>query len=152
MKRALLLIGTIAISSLGMQTQAQQSPSLYTLCFQKVQEMDYKEQYEKGKWHAEAWQTALMQKDLTEEKRLFDNTRYTSQHGTGGMTDGVMILIGMLYAKSDNEPYSVNSRASKCLMGEFRIYSEQPWSGVHQGFVENLSPELKALYWSLPTQ
>jgi len=115
--------------------------------------MDYKDQYGVGKFHAQAFQTALNQKDWSQEdKQYLDLSKLSSQHGIGGMTSRAVVLIGMLYAKNENKKYDPSSDWSMCLLGQFDIYETQAWSAVHSGFTDHLSPELKALYFSLPAQ
>ena len=153
MRRSLLLAG--ALVSLGMPAQAQDYDTFETIrrCRQNVLELNYEDGYAKGKFHAQAFQTALNQKDWSEEdKPYLDTSRFTSRHGLGGMTSGAQLLIAMLYAKMDGEPWNARSRTNACLMGEFNIYESQAWSAVHSGFTDHLSPELKILYFSLPTQ
>ena len=96
---------------------------------------------------------ALNRKDWNEvEKFYLDTSQYKTRHGVNGITRHAEELIGRMYSKMDNKPYSARSKTYACLMGEFRIYESQPWPGVHQGFIEHISDELKSLYFSLPAQ
>ena len=151
MKSMFLLAG--ALVSLGMPIQAQEFDFFETAmkCAEYVENSTYERGYDTGKFHAQAFQTALNRKDWTaEEKKYLDVSEFTSRHGIGGMTSGAQLLIMMLYAKMKNEPLDLRSRDNACLRGEFQIYKNQPWSPVHAGFTDHLSPELQSLYFSLP--
>ena len=153
MKRTLLLVGTLV--SFGMNVQAQEFDvrEIVRSCKENVSNLSWQMAYAKGKFHAQEFQTALNRKDWNEEEKYYlDTSQYTSRHGIDGITRRAEILIGRMYAKMDNKPYSIRSKTYACLMGEFQIYESQPWSGVHQGFIEYLSDELNSLYFSLPTQ
>ena len=141
--------------SLGMNVQAQAFDFFETVtrCEEIVDNLDYQDAYAKGKFHAQAFQTALNRKDWNEdEKKYLDLSKINSQHGLMGMTGKAELLIKMLYAKMENEPLNLRSRHNACLMGEFQIYRKQPWSPVHAGFTDHLSPELKGFYFSLQEQ
>ena len=113
-------------------------------CQEMVEAMDYSVQYELGKYFAQAWQTIFRQKDWTPEERAeFDPSRDTTRHGLGGMTSSAQVAITMYATKG--EPY----KTDYCLMGQMQIF-KQPWSGVHAGFTDHLSSELKTIYFSLP--
>ena len=153
MKRTLLLAGTLM--SLGMNVQAQEFDVRATVrnCKDYVSNLSWQMAYAKGKLHAQEFETALNRKDWNEEEKLLlDTSQYTSRHGVNGITRRAEELIGMMYAKMDDKPYSVRSKTYACLMGEFQIYGSQSWSGVHQGFIEHISDELNSLYFSLPAQ
>ena len=153
MKRTLLLVGTLV--SLGINVQAQDHDFFKTAirCGEIIDNLNYEDAYQKGRFHAQAFNTALSRKDWTaEESKYLDVSRFTSRHGLGGMTDGAQLLIKMLHAKIENKPLNLRSRDNACLMGEFQIYKKQPWSPVHSGFTDHLSPELRSFYFSLPAE
>ena len=136
----------ISLSLLGLPAAAMDMADLqaYSKCKEGVERMDYDDQYDLGKFFAQAWQTVLRQEDWTPEERAeFDPKDDTSRHGLNGMTSSAQIAITMWDTKG--EPF----KPDHCLMGQFQIF-RQPWSGVHNGFTDHLSSELKTLYFSLP--
>ena len=160
MRKIFLLVGALACTSMPAQAQSwleefETAEPFATIrrCEQSVLDMDYEDGYAEGKEHAQLFQTALNRKDWNEDEKQYLNTsRFTSRHGMGGMTSGAQLLIGMMFAKLDGEPWRASSPTNACLMGRFAIYRKQAWSAVHSGFTEHLSPELRNLYFSLPTQ
>ena len=126
----------------------------YIRCGEYVSNQDYKDQYQTGQTHAFLFEQALLRKDWNAEERKSLNFKnwVDSRHGTLSLTSSALTLIGMQSAKIDGRAFDVEAENFQCLMGQFAIYSEQPWSGVHSGFVDHLSPEMRSYYWSLPEQ
>ncbi len=151
MKKILLLLSTVSL--IGMPVKAWDYEGIQN-CEDAVVQMEYKEQYEMGKFHSEMFQEALYSKGWNEEQKKFyiDLSRYTSQHGDNGMTTKAQLLIGMYFAKRQNKKFDLKATFNQCLIGQFRIYSKRAWSPVHSGFTDHLSPQLKTLYFSLPSQ
>ena len=135
----------ISLSLLGLPSGAMDDDlRAYVKCKEGVERMDYADQYDLGKFFAQAWQTVLRQEDWTPEERAeFDPKRDTSRHGLGGMSGSAEVAIMMWQTKG--KEFVVD----RCLMGQFQIF-KQPWSGVHSGFTDHLSSDLKTLYFSLP--
>ena len=136
----------ISLSLLGLPAAAMDMADLqaYAKCKEGVERMEYDEQYDLGKFFAQAWQTVLRQEDWTPEERAeFDPKDDDSRHGLKGMSSSARVAIMMWQTKG--KEFEVD----RCLMGQFQIF-RQPWSGVHQGFTDHLSDELNSLYFSLP--
>ena len=139
MKKLALLI---SLSLFGLPAMADFEA--YSKCQEGVERMDYAEQYDLGKFFAQAWQTVLRQEDWTPEQRAeFDLKNVDSRHGLVSMTGAARLAIMMWQTKG--KEFEIDH----CLQGQFTIF-EQPWSGVHAGFTDHLSSELKTLYFSLP--
>ena len=156
MRKPLLLIALIS-ALLPVKEAHAQFPSAsdpYIRCSEYVSKQDYEEQYELGKAHAFLFQQALLRKDWNTEERKSLNFKawVDSRHGTLGLTGAALTLIGMASAKAKGEVFDASSDTMKCQMGQFSVYSETPWSGLHSGFEDHLSPELRSYYWSLPEQ
>ena len=143
-------------SCLGCVAQAQTFEEIaetHKKCKDIIENLGDSGQYEKGEFHSRAWQTALKMKNWTEDEKIYlDTSRFTSRHGDGGMTAAAQLLIAMMYAKMNTESFNIKGKTNSCLMGEFSIYKSRDWSAVHKGFTENLSPDLRSLYFSLPAR
>ena len=150
-----VVLGLITVL-LGIPAQAQtfeETAEIHQKCQEIIHNLDDKKQYAKGKFHAQAWQAALNLQGWTAAERVYlDTSQFTSRHSDGGMTDAAQLLIAMMYAKMNTEQFNIRGKTNSCLLGEFSIYKSSDWSEVHRGFVENLSPELRDLYFSLPSQ
>ena len=93
--------------SLGMIVHAQEFDVHATAKNRKdyVSNLSWQMAYAKGKFHAQAFQTALNRKDWNEEEELLlDTSQYTSRHGINGITRRDEELIGMMYAKWIKSP------------------------------------------------
>ena len=143
-------------SCLGCVAQAQTFEEIaetHKKCKDIIENLGDSGQYEKGEFHSRAWQTALKMKNWTEDEKIYlDTSRFASRHGDGGMTAAAQLLIAMMYAKMNTESFNIKGKTNSCLMGEFSIYKSRDWSAVHKGFTENLSPDLRSLYFSLPAR
>lgn len=151
-----LLWALCLASCLGCVAQAQTFEEIaetHKKCKDIIENLGDRGQYEKGKFHARAWQAALKMKGWTEDEKIYlDTSRFASRHGDGGMTAAAQLLIAMMYAKMNTESFNIKGKTNSCLMGEFSIYKSRDWSAVHKGFTENLSPDLRSLYFSLPAR
>tara|TARA_E500000178_G_C16631159_1_gene577713 strand:- start:27 stop:494 length:468 start_codon:yes stop_codon:yes gene_type:complete len=148
------LLGLLLLVGITAKAQTfEEIAETHQKCQEIIHNLDDKMQYAKGKFHSQAWQAALKMKGWTEEEKPYlDTSQFTSRHGVGGMTDGAQLLIAMMYAKMNTEQFNIKGKTNSCLMGEFSIYKSKDWSAVHRGFTENLSLELRNLYFSLPAQ
>ena len=144
---------TVLLGSTAQAQTFEEAAEIHQRCQDIIRNLDDKKQYAKGKFHARAWLTALNMKGWTAEEKVYlDTSQFTSRHGDGGMTDAAQLLIAMMYAKMNTERFNLRGKTNSCLLGEFSTYKSSDWSEVHRGFVENLSPELRELYFTLPSQ
>ena len=85
----------------------------------------------------------------------FDESR-AGKNGSNGIS-GQRMRDAMVKTRKSFAGYAVfhlkemgKNDLAACYMGKWSIYEKQPWSSIHDGFIEYLTPTLKARFFAVP--